>query len=532
MMKGSTYRVWFVGLLLLLFVGMVGAQEPVSGGSLTVVFSSEWGVLDPAANTNTFGRNIMQFIYDPLLRRHPETGEFVPGLAETYTFSDDGTVITLNLRQGVTFHDGTPFNAEAVRFTFDRIGDPELASPWAAAVIGPIESIETPDDYTVIMTLKEPFAPYLDSLSLIATAPVSPAAVAEHGADFGLNPVGTGPFRFVSTVPDEEVVMVRNEDYNWAPDYYDHQGPAHLEELIALHVGEDSTRMALVETFEVDVIYSPLPQQLPFFEEDPDFYVRSAPRPGVPRILVLNTERFPFDDAATRRAVAWAVDRQRILDEVFSGIGAVPKAILTPGLFGYWNEGEDLWPGYDLDMAAALLAEAGWSDSDGDGILDKDGQAFSITYGISPGFPFDQYGQIVYNDFTSLGIEITVETEEIGAYLSDMRAGKWELAGMLFPAFDPDVFNIIAHSSSIDAAWNTARLNNPEVDALIEAGRRTVDNDARAAIYHQIQEIMLDQMPYIPFYVIENAFVINARVQNFRTNAQGFFDFYDTWLDG
>ena len=223
MMKGSIYRVWFVGLLLLLFVGMVGAQEPVSGGSLTVAFSSEWGVLDPAANTNTFGRNIMQFIYDPLLRKHPTTGNIVPGLAESFSFSDDGTVITLNLRQGVTFHDGTPFNADAVRFSFERISDPELASPWAAAIVGPVESIDTPDEYTVVMTLKEPFAPYLDSLTQIGLAPVSPAAVAEHGADYGLNPVGTGPFRFVSTSPDEEVVMARNEDYNWAPDYYEHQ---------------------------------------------------------------------------------------------------------------------------------------------------------------------------------------------------------------------------------------------------------------------------------------------------------------------
>ena len=530
MMRSRTGFVLLVSLLLLLFVGVVGAQEPVSGGSLTVVFSSEWGVLDPAANTNTFGRNIMQFIYDPLLRKHPTSGAIGPGLAESFSFSDDGTVITLSLRQGVTFHDGTPFNAEAVRFSFERISDPELASPWAAAIVGPVEAIETPDEYTVVMTLKEPFAPYLDSLTQIGLAPVSPAAVAEHGADYGLNPVGTGPFRFVSTSPDEEVVMARNEDYNWAPDYYEHQGPAYLEELIALHAGEDSTRMALVETFEVDVVYSPLASQLPFFQEDPDFYVPTAARTGVPRILVLNTETFPFDDAATRRAVAWAVDRERILNEVFGGIGAVPQAILTPGLFGYWNAGMDQWPGYDLEMAAALLAEAGWGDSDGNGILDKDGQAFSITYGISPGFPFDQYGQIVVNDLTQVGIEITVETEEIGAYLADMRAGKWELAGMLFPATDPDVFNIIAHSSSIDAAWNTARFNNAEVDALIEAGRRTLDLDARAAIYHQIQEIMLNEMPYIPFYVIENAFVVNARVKNFRTNAQGFFDFYDTYV--
>lgn len=529
----KTRRLLFVVVMLMLLpLVSITAQDaaPAPGGTLTFAFNADWGILDPAATTVTFARNIMGFIYDPLLRKNPATGEIVPGLAESFEASEDGTSITLHLRQGVTFHDGTPFNAEAVRFTFDRISDPALASPFAATIAGPLESIETPDDYTVIITLKEPYAPYLDSLTQVVLAPVSPAAVEQFGADFGLNPVGTGPFRFVSTVPDEEVVLERNPDYNWGPTYANHEGPAYLDGVTVLKVSEDSTRMSLIETGELDLVYNPLVSQLDFFREDPAYRVESLIRPGVPRVVVLNTEVFPFDDVTTRQAVAWAIDRQRILDEVFGNIGAVPTGIITPGLLGFWAEGADQWPGYDLEQAAAMLAEAGWADTDGDGILDKDGQAFRITYGQIPGFPFDQYGQIIQSDLASLGIELTIENEEQAAYLADLRAGKWQMAGMLFPATDPDVLFVIASSTSIDTAWNTARFSNPEVDALLAQGRVTLDQTARAAIYNQIQQLLLADMPYIPMYQIVEPFIVKSEYKDVKTDAQGFYDFYDTYV--
>ncbi len=526
-------RLFFVGLLLLSLLALTGFQDasaPTPGGTVTFAFSSDWGVLDPAATAVTQARNIMQFIFDPLLRTDPTSAEIVPGLAESFEFSDDGTVITLHLRQDVTFHDGTAFNAEAVRFSLDRITDPELNSPMAAQITGSVASIDIPDDYTVIITLNEPFAPFLDSLTQISLAPVSPAAVEQYGADFGLNPVGTGPFRFVSTVPDEEVVLARYDDYNWAPDFYDHQGPAYIDQLIVLNVVEASTRMALIETGEIDLVYNPINSQVPSFEADPGYYVHYATRPGVPRVFVLNTERPPFDDVQVRRAVAWAIDRERILNEVFESIGDVARGVLTPGLLGYWAEGEDQWPGYDLDRARELLSEAGWEDTDGDGIRDKDGEPLSITYGQIPGFPFDQYAQIVINDLNQIGIDVTLENEEQAAYLADLRAGKWNMAGMLFAATDPDVLYIIGHSSSIDAAWNTARYNNADVDALIEQARGTLDQGARAELYVQIQQRLLEDMPYIPFYLIQNPYILTSRVQGFRSDLQAFLDFYDVYV--
>jgi len=517
-------------IVVLLLVPVFGLHAQTSGGTLRLAFNSDWGVLDPAVTSTTFGRNILQFIYDPLLRKDPATGAIVPGLAESFESSEDGTVITLHLREGVTFHDGTPLNAEAVAFSFNRISDPALASPYAASIAGPVASIETPDELTVVITLNAPFAPYLDSLTQAALAPVSPAAVEQYGTDFGLNPVGTGPFRLVSNTPDEEVVLERNPDYNWAPSFYTHQGPAFLDGLVVLKVIDDSTRMSLIETGDIDVIYNPLINQLDSFRDDPAFVVTTAVRPGVPRVAVLNTEIPPFDDVAVRQALAYAIDSPRMLSEIWSNIGAVPTGILTPGLLGFWADGASRWPTYNPETAAAMLADAGWTDTDGDGILDKDGQPFTISWGQTPGFPADQFGQIIASNLADVGIEMTIEIEDQAAYLADLRAGKWHIASMLFAATDPDVLYTVAHSASIDAAWNTARYNNPEVDALLLQGRTTLDQEARAAIYNQVQEILLNDMPYIPFYQIELAFIHGANVQGFRTDAQGFFDFYETYF--
>ncbi|HVU14114.1 MAG TPA: ABC transporter substrate-binding protein [Phototrophicaceae bacterium] len=521
-----------LALMLLPLIGIhaqAATETPTPGGTLTFAFSADWGVLDPAATSVTFARNIIQFIYDPLLRKDPSTGAIVPGLAESYEVSTDGKTLTLHLRHDVTFQDGTPFNSAAVKFSFDRIADPALASPYVATIVTPVDSLDTPDDYTVIFHFKQPNAPYLDALTQSELSPVSPTAVQKYGADFGLNPVGTGPFQFVSETPDEEVDLTRNPNYNWAPSYYSHQGPAYLENLVVKNVTDDSTRMALIQSNDIDLVYNALVDQLDSFRSDPSYTVGTGIRSGVPRILIYNTSRFPFDDVATRQALAWAVDRQRMLTDVWGGIGSVPTGILTPGMLGYWADGKDKWPGYDLDKAASMLAAAGWKDTDGDGILDKDGKPFAITYGGTPGFPFDQFGQILENDLTKLGIKVTIQNEEQAAYLADIRAGKWELSSMLFAATDPDVLYTIADSNSIDAAWNTARYSNPQVDALLDQGRTTVDQDQRAQVYEQVQQILLQDMPYVPFYQIEEPYIISSKFKGFRTDSQGFFDFYDTY---
>lgn len=471
----------------------------------------------------------MEFIYDPLLVRDPKTSQIVPGLAQSFNVSTDGTTITLKIRPNVKFHDGTPCDANAVAFSLKRIQDPALKSPMAATISGPVQSINATNTSTVVIVLKKPFAPFLDSLTQVSLAPVSPAAVGKYGKDFGAHPVGTGPFMFQSEVPNDNVVLVRNPDYNWAPNVYQHQGPAYLDKVVIRNVPEDATRMALEQAGTIDVVYAPVVSQLPQYQNTSKYYVVQATRPGMPRSFILNTATWPFNDLKTRQAVAYAINKAQILQSAYGNIGGIADSIITPNLFGYSKSIASASPAYDINKAKQMLADAGWK-AGSDGILTKDGKKFSITYGSQSTTTFNIQDQILQSNLKAVGIDLQIQDEEQAAILADIRKGKWPMSTMLFAATDPDVTYTILYSKSIGAAWNTAQYVNPQMDSLLDQGRTELDQAKRAAIYAQVQKLVIDEVPYIPFYDIKNPYIVNARVHNFGYDIQAFWVLYDTWV--
>ena len=505
------------------------SATPVKGGTLTLALSAGWDVLDPAATAFTFSRQIMEFIYDPLLARDSKTSKIVPGLAQSFDVSSDGTTITLKIRPNVKFQDGTVCDANAVAFSLTRIQDPALKSPMAATISGPVQSIKATDSSTVVITLKKPFAPFLDSLTQISLAPVSPAAVQKYGKDFGAHPVGTGPFMFQSEVPNDNVVLVRYPDYNWAPSFFQHQGPAYLDRVVIRNVPEDATRMALEQAGTIDVVYNPIVSQLPDYQNNSKFYVVQATRPGMPRSLILNTAIFPFDDVKTRQAVAYAINKTQILQSAYGNIGSVADSIVTPNLFGYSKAAATASATYDVDKAKQMLADAGWK-AGSDGILVKDGKRFSITYGSQSATNFNIQDQILQANLKAVGIEMQIQDEEQAAILDDIRRGKWPMSTMLFAASDPDVMYTVLYSKSIGTAWNTARYSNPQMDSLLDQGRTELDQTKRANIYAQAEKLVAQDVPYIPYYNIKNPYLVNARVHNFGYDIQAFWVVYDTWV--
>jgi peptide/nickel transport system substrate-binding protein len=505
------------------------AASPKPGGTLTLALSAGWDVLDPAATAFTFARQIMQFIYDPLLRRDPKTGRIVPGLAQSFKVSKDEKTVSLHLRRGVTFQDGTPFNSHAVIFSFKRILDPALKSPWASSITGPVAGFTSAGNYNVIIRLKAPFAPFLDSLTQVALAPVSPTAVAKYGSTFGAHPVGTGPFKFESGVPNDNVVLVRNAAYKWAPSYYSHKGPAYLSKVIIRNVPESATRMALIGTNGVDVVYNPDVTQLPQYAKNPKYKIVVGVQSGMPRSIVLNTSKFPFNDRQVRLAVAYAVDKKAILKAAYNNIGSVANNILSPSVFAYSAAVAKTFPRYNPTKAKQILAAAGWKAGDG-GIMTKNGQQLKFAYGsITGGTNFVIQDQIIQSNLKAVGISMEIQHEEQAAYLSDLRAGKWPMAGMLFVATDPDVLYTVLSSESIGPAWNTAFYRNSKVDGLLRRGRATTDDAKRAKIYQQIEQIVARNVPYVPYYNISNPFIVTAKAKQFKVDRQGFWDLYDTY---
>ncbi len=502
---------------------------PRSGGTLVLALNAGWDTLDPAATSFTFARQIMKFIYEPLLTQDPATGKILPALAQSWQISADKKTVTLRLRPGVLFHDGTPFNAKAVVFSWNRIIDPKTRSPHASTITGPIRRIRALNDLTVRIVLKTPFAPLLDSLTQVSLAPVSPTAVAKWGKDFGAHPVGAGPFMFESQAPNDNVVLVRNPKYKWAPDFYFHQGPAYLDKVVIRVVPEDSTRMALAQAGQIDVVYAPIVSQLQSFANNSNFRVSSAPRSGVPRSLIFNTTKAPFDDPKVRQAVGYAVNKKQIVQVALGGIGSAASSIITPSLFGYSREAAKAGPTYDPAKATQLLRAAGWTPGS-DGILQKGGQKFIITLGSSPTGVSPIQDAIIQSNLKAVGISAQIEVQQQAAYLASIRAGRWHLATFLFAASDPDVMYTVLHSTSIDQAWNTARYNSPAMDSLLVKAREEFDSQKRADLLAQAQKLALTDLPYLPLFNISNPFILSSRVLGFRRDTQGFYDLYDTWV--
>lgn len=516
-------------LLVMAVSGLAAAPTPQQGGRVVVALTAGWDQLDPAATAFTFAREIMGNIYDPLLIKDPTTGEIRPALASSFTVSPDGRVILLKLRQGVKFHDGTPLTAEAVAFSLNRIKDPALRSPFAASILGPVQRIDAPDPFTVQITLSAPFAPFLDALTETALVPVSPEAVRKHGRDFGQNPVGTGPFMVKEVVPNQRLVLVRNPEYRWAPRIFRHSGPAFLDELVYTVVPEDATRVAQLVRGEVQVLYNAPPREVERLRRNPNFRAYFKEQAGFPRVIIMNTSRWPFDDLRVRIAVAHAVNKEELLRTVYENIGAVANTPLSPATSGYNKALEQQGYAYNPERARQLFAEAGWRPGP-DGILVKDGRPFRIRLATITVAQQLLDAQVKQAQLRQVGIDARIEAIEQAPYLAGIRKGEWEMAGMLFVSADPDVLFIVGHSSQIERGWNTAIYRNAELDRLLEEGRTTMDQRRRFEIYTRAQEHLLRNVPYIPFYVISRAFLTTAAVNGYTLDVRAFQLFHNVWL--
>nr|HID13173.1 hypothetical protein [Anaerolineae bacterium] len=289
----------FLALLSALLVGC-GAAPP--SGRIVYGLTLAPSGIDPHVNASSELGIPLTSVYDTLVYQDPETGELLPGLAERWEVSDDGLVYTFHLRQDVTFHDGTPFNAEAVRFNLERITSPDLASQKARFMLGPYEQTVVVNEYTAQIHLSEPFAPLLDSLSQVYLGMASPAAVEQWGDEYQLHQVGSGPFIFAEYVPGDHLLLRRNPDYAWGPSVYQHK-TAQVEEIEFRFFTDPATRSPALETGEADVMGEIPPQDAARLEASDDFRIEAVAIPGASLMFFVNTARPPLDDLRVRRAL-------------------------------------------------------------------------------------------------------------------------------------------------------------------------------------------------------------------------------------
>jgi peptide/nickel transport system substrate-binding protein len=486
----------FIRFLLFAFL-VVSSSLAVTaqgGGELSVGISNNVDTLD--ANVTTFSSVgiIASHVYDPLVWQSP-LGTFNPGLATEWTINENATEYTFKLREDVTFHDGTPFNAAAVKYTFDRIANPDTGAQTAFSLLGPYQETEIVDDYTVIVRFSTPYAPFLDSAASPYLGMTSQAAVDSLGADYGLTSVvSTGPFKVESYIPDSEVVLVKNPDYNWGSEVvFGQSGAANLDKITFKLIIESTTRLAALESGEVQFINDLPPLDVARLMENPDITVSQIEQPGHGWSLMFNQEKAPTDELAVRQAIAQAINKQAFIDIVFNGFGTPGCSPLTKVMFAYTDASCQALP-YDPAAAAATLEAAGWIDSDGDGIRERDGVPLVIEHWYRDNPLSSNMATTVQADLAVVGIQFNTNGADGPGYFEKVRAGEHNTQNWWDTFTDPGgVVRTLFHSSNADGGTNRNRYRNEEMDSLIDQAAGTSDAAARAELYAQIQQKVADE---------------------------------------
>jgi peptide/nickel transport system substrate-binding protein len=508
---------------------------PQAGGTLVIGLSAEIMTLDPADYRDTTTETVIRNMFDGLVTRTSD-GRVVPELAESATMIDDVTWEFV-LKKGVTFHNGEDLTADDVKFSFDRIITenaieyPEPHTSPRKGLISPLESVDVIDDYTVRLNFTDPFPV---AMQMLVHQQILPKDYFEQVGTQGFleAPIGCGPFKFVEGSLGDQIVMERFDEYYGGADELPPVGPALLDRVIFKILPEASTRVSALRAGEVNIIQAVPSHMIPLLATDSNVRVVSGPSTR-PAWMEMNVTKPPFDDINVRLAMNYAVDADLILETVLGGLG-----IVIPGPLSPYNNFADhtLEPyGFDADQALALLAEAGWTDSDEDGFLDKAGAKFTFVIDVRP--TSKSRAEAVAGQLQGLGIDATVRVwgdynvlkplmmdGERSAYVGDWGDSAFDPVGH----FEAKWHSMVEGTGN--GRGNFSGYNNPRVDELIEAGEIEPDVEKRHDLYDEAQQIVYADVPAVFLFLPDIVEASTVNVQNWTVAADGRLNMHDVWL--
>lgn len=525
------------GLIVIVTLAVLGfsqvaltAPTAQRGGTLVYTIDGSPDRIDPNLSGLRTAQIVFFQIFDPLVVRDAKDGTIKPWLATSWTVSPDGKSYTFRLRPGVRFQDGTPLDAAAVKYNFDRTHNPALATRCVGCAVGFYESTQVVDPLTVRVQLKTPWAPFLDAASLFYRI-VSPAGVAKVGdQDFGRNPVGSGPFRFVEWIPNDRIVVERYAAYAWGSPLFRHQGPAFLDRVVFRIIPEPSTRVSALESGEVQLTTAVSAQDFQRLAHDPRFKPIVGLSPGSPYNWAINVTKAPTDDLAVRQAMQYGINRPviaRIAYGAFQAVGAYRPAftMLSPVTWGY-DKSSEIYS-YDPAKAKALLDAAGWKPGP-DAIRRKGEQRLTVVFNAwEHGIP-----ELVQAELRAIGFEVKVGIFDALTVNENQRKGQSNLSPLPGARTDPDVLSAFLHSRNVGGGgFNFSFVKDPTLDKLLDDGAVEVNPARRKQIYADALRYAMEKSYMLPITTRDNVSLESAKVQDLRFDATGFFPWlYDTWL--
>ena len=491
-------------------LGEIGGDVTVSpakyGGTLKAAFQNEWAGLDPHTVSSYSSYQILNNVLEGLTF-YDDNLNLVPWLAESWEQSEDGLTWTFKLREGVMFHNGREMTAEDVKWSFERLIDPATGAGNAARVGPPDTKIEVIDDYTVAITHPEPFGIFPQSLGFDkSTGIVAKESLNEDGII--VQPIGTGPFKISEVEGTTRILLEKNEDY-WQ------EGLPYLDAVEITPIPDDTVRETALRSGDVDWVLAIAPQNFDTLQADPNVVVSTAPQLSYD-YMGINLTREPFNDVRVRQAIALVLDREQIADAGYFGLAETiqgPTGSGSPWYFDYQP--------YDrnIEQAKALLADAGYPDG------------FEMEL-----LPTVQYGetvraaQVIQQQLAEIGITATINAPEWSEWLElegnfnyDAYICNWN--GLI----DADQYYFLQHKS--DQVFNFTGYDNPEFDQLVTEGRSISDFDQRYQIYEQLNQILVDDAPYIYMYNKLEVRAYAPYVKGFVTRSDQANNFWPVWLD-
>lgn len=498
------------------------AKKPQRGGTLVAAIDSDPGGLNPAITTSGATHTAAELMFNGLVSYLPGE-EPQPELAESWEVEEGGALYRFRLRQGVVWHDGEPFTASDVVFTFEKLLF-KFHSRTAASVGAAIESITAPDDATVEFRFAEPYAPLLRQLD-VTEAPILPEHVYGQGDPLenpaNNQPVGTGPFKLEEYRPDTEIRLVAN------PDYFE-EGLPRLDAVVLRIIPDPASQVVALESGEVDWLFGVPGPDLERLEDSGDFdFLPTTVNPGGSNCVMtvsFNLDRPMFQDVRVRRALAMALDRQQFVERVLFGQGKVAEAPISSGIPGAHAAGLAGMPAFDRAGAERLLDEAGWR-REGDGVRRAEGVS-GVDDGTRLSFDF-----LHFPNFAGYGQLLKAQLDEAGADVTLVPLEPPVFAETVFSARDFDT-NIISYCNGADPEIGVKRMyvsstigpvpfsnssayRNDEVDRLFDEARATLDEGQRSELYRQIQERLVQDMPYIWLVETRSTRVFTSRCRGF-----------------
>ncbi len=481
-------------------------KETSERDSITIAFESAPTNFDPRKATDVPSSRIVQIMYSGLVRFN-EKSEIVPDLSDKWNIPDSNRYV-FHLRRGVKFHNGEDLKAEDVEYTFKSILDPGFKSPLRGSYTF-LRDVRVLDDYTIEFDLSEPYAPFLSSMCV----GIVPKVYAQKlGEDFGLKPVGSGPFRIVKILSDERIILEANESY--------FGGKPGIKRIVFKTVKDETIRALELEKKEINFLENAFsPDTIEIFKNNSEINIFHEEGTDY-HYIGLNLKDPVLKNKKVRQAIAYAIDRDIIIKSIERGMARKATGMIPSSHWAY--EGDVKGYEFNPELAKKLLDEAGFKDPDGDGPKTR----FKLVYKTTYEERSRKFGEVLQEFLRKVGIALEIKLYEWGTFYDVIKNGNFQVYRLKWVGItDPDQYYEVFNSKNFPPnGKNRGFYSNSEIDYLTELGRKNMDMEERKKIYSKIQKIVAEELPYISLWHSDNVVVMSRGLKGFTLYPRGEFN--------